>query len=410
VSGNSADEVVAILFDGKGRLSGYEPAAQFASSDFNVFVNRVWNNQVEVIGLASTNALVTVNGQTTVRNGEWFRAILTVDNAAAAVQTNIVAMAVWYNAAPGQDLMAAATGKLYVARVAEFPGYDGRAAVTNDSRFAYKFDGYGRLCEVLNTGVSPQIREEYGYYADGRRAWKKVCAGAIKTRTHTFTYDRWNLIREGITDHVAATSSAREYVWGLDLAGQRSGVLAQDAAGIGGLLAIRVISGSATNVYLPIADHNGNIHRVLDATTKAVVADYAYSPFGALIGEWGTATDVCPFRFQSKYYDRETELLYFGLRYFHAASAKWISRDPLGERGGVNLTAFCDNDPLNRVDTLGGNSLGWGEALAESSVAQSGDPKDLLQFVTTPMPDEERMPINRLMAAGAKTEAEGSQN
>jgi RHS repeat-associated protein len=142
-----------------------------------------------------------------------------------------------------------------------------------------------------------------------------------------------------------------------------------------------------------ISDHNGNIHRVLNATTKAIVADYAYSPFGALIGEWGTAPEVCPFRFKSKYYDRETELLYFGLRYFHAASAKWISRDPLGERGAVNLTAFCDNDPLNRVDTLGGNSLGWGEGLAESSVAQSGDPKDLLQFVTTPMPDEERAPI-----------------
>jgi hypothetical protein len=59
----------------------------------------------------------------------------------------------------------------------------------------------------------------------------------------------------------------------------------------------------------------------------------------------------------------------------------------------VNLTAFCDNDPMNRVDTLGGNSLGWGEGLAESSVAKSGDPREMLQFVTTPMPDEERAPI-----------------
>ncbi len=91
----------------------------------------------------------------------------------------------------------------------------------------------------------------------------------------------------------------------------------------------------------------------MDADTKTIVANYIYSPFGVLVGKWGDAADECPFRFQSKYYDEETELYYFGYRYYDPASTKWLSRDPLGEAGGVNLTAFCRNDPVNRWDALG---------------------------------------------------------
>jgi uncharacterized protein RhaS with RHS repeats len=32
---------------------------------------------------------------------------------------------------------------------------------------------------------------------------------------------------------------------------------------------------------------------------------------------------------------------------------KWLTPDPIGERGGANLTAFCSGDPINNVDPLG---------------------------------------------------------
>ena len=32
---------------------------------------------------------------------------------------------------------------------------------------------------------------------------------------------------------------------------------------------------------------------------------------------------------------------------------RWLSRDPLGESGGLNLDAYCRNDPLNKIDPLG---------------------------------------------------------
>ncbi len=57
-----------------------------------------------------------------------------------------------------------------------------------------------------------------------------------------------------------------------------------------------------------------------------------------------------------------------GYRYYSAELGRWISRDPLGEEGGINLFVFTLNDPLNTVDKLGLDvftiwSHGYGEAV-----------------------------------------------
>jgi RHS repeat-associated protein len=40
-----------------------------------------------------------------------------------------------------------------------------------------------------------------------------------------------------------------------------------------------------------------------------------------------------PFRFSTKYQDEETDLLYYGYRYYNASTGRWITRDPLTEAG-----------------------------------------------------------------------------
>ncbi|MBB5354042.1 RHS repeat-associated protein, partial [Haloferula luteola] len=59
--------------------------------------------------------------------------------------------------------------------------------------------------------------------------------------------------------------------------------------------------------------------------------------------------------FSTKYQDEETGLYYYGYRYYDPVTGRWPSRDPIGERGGVNLYGFVENDSVGRIDVLGQN-------------------------------------------------------
>ncbi|MFU8849282.1 MAG: RHS repeat-associated core domain-containing protein [Opitutales bacterium] len=43
-------------------------------------------------------------------------------------------------------------------------------------------------------------------------------------------------------------------------------------------------------------------------------------------------------------------ITYYGFRYYDPVTGRWPSRDPIEERGGLNLYAFVGNDPVNRTE------------------------------------------------------------
>jgi uncharacterized protein RhaS with RHS repeats len=46
-------------------------------------------------------------------------------------------------------------------------------------------------------------------------------------------------------------------------------------------------------------------------------------------------------------------VIYYGYRYYDPVTGRWPSRDPIAERGGVNLYAFVGNRITNIIDYLG---------------------------------------------------------
>jgi RHS repeat-associated protein len=143
-----------------------------------------------------------------------------------------------------------------------------------------------------------------------------------------------------------AEATETTYVWGLDVSGTLGG-----AGGIGGLLAIE--DRGSGRIFLPCADAAGNVLALVDRASRAVVAEYAYDPFGVPLRRTGPDADACPIGFASRYTDAPTGLVNFGYRYYHPALSRWLNRDPLGEAGGANLYAFAGNAPGNRLDPLG---------------------------------------------------------
>lgn len=76
-------------------------------------------------------------------------------------------------------------------------------------------------------------------------------------------------------------------------------------------------------------------------------------PFGKLLRATGPMAKANPFRFSTKFQDDETDMLYYGYRYYNASTGGWLSRDPIQERGGRNLYGFVYNNPIGRIDRLG---------------------------------------------------------
>lgn len=48
-----------------------------------------------------------------------------------------------------------------------------------------------------------------------------------------------------------------------------------------------------------------------------------------------------------------TQEHYYGLRYYSPELGRWINRDPIGEKGGVNVYGFVGNVPIDWIDLLG---------------------------------------------------------
>jgi RHS repeat-associated protein len=68
-----------------------------------------------------------------------------------------------------------------------------------------------------------------------------------------------------------------------------------------------------------------------------------------LVSEYGVRQFI---RFQGQWADEETGFYYNRYRFYDPAMGRYISQDPIGFRGGVNLYAYAPN-PISWVDPLG---------------------------------------------------------
>jgi len=106
-------------------------------------------------------------------------------------------------------------------------------------------------------------------------------------------------------------------------------------------------SASGTDVpYYALADANKNITEYFDTNGNAV-AHYEYSPFGKITQSIGTMTSEFDYRFSSEVFDDETNLVYYNYRYYSAELGRWLSRDPLYERGSTVWLKFNREDNIS---------------------------------------------------------------
>ena len=118
----------------------------------------------------------------------------------------------------------------------------------------------------------------------------------------------------------------------------------------------------AGNTYFYRRDAQGNIIALID-NNGAIVVEYKYDAWGnheaEVASEYYVAlANLNPFRYRGYYFDEETGLYYLQTRYYDPEVGRFIFRDSIEYADpeticGLNLYAYCGNNPVMNVDPTG---------------------------------------------------------
>ena len=114
--------------------------------------------------------------------------------------------------------------------------------------------------------------------------------------------------------------------------------------------------------YYYIRDALGNILGIINQNGQIVV-QYSYTSYGVCSISGNTSLgNENPFRYKGYYYDVETGLYYLTTRYYDPEIGRFISPDSVDyldpqSINGLNLYAYCENDPVNYYDPTGHSAI-----------------------------------------------------
>ena len=91
---------------------------------------------------------------------------------------------------------------------------------------------------------------------------------------------------------------------------------------------------------------------MLTDSTNTVVWEGIYKPFGEAEVNANSSV-VNNFRFAGQYYDAETGLHYNYNRYYDPDTGRYLTPDPIGLAGGMNLFLYVFNNSVNMIDLYG---------------------------------------------------------
>jgi len=197
--------------------------------------------------------------------------------------------------------------------------YDANANITSETGWTYIYDLSNQLIRVLQD--SNQVAE-YTYNGAGQRI-KKV----TQTETKIFHYD--------LGGHLIAETN-------------QTGQMLAEYIYLGDQLLSMVKPGES--VYYFHNDHLGT-PQVLTDDSQAIAWKAVYTPFGEAVTSIATVEN--PFRFPGQYYDPETGLHYNYFRYYNPQTGRYITPDPIGLKGGINLFAYALDNPISLIDPIG---------------------------------------------------------
>ena len=235
--------------------------------------------------------------------------------------------------------------------------HDDTNALTSESGPTPKTFDYDLNGNLIDDGT-----RQYTWDAANRLV--KIDQGSNSTE---FTYDGLSRRVRIVEKSSGVTTSDLRYVWSgsqpvaeLNAAGT---TVTRRFFGAGEF----VTTGSVKRFYT--RDHLGSVREVTDAT-GSLLARWDYDAWGNATLLSGSAS-LNAFGYAGYFRHELTGLSLTWFRAYDSTIGRWLSRDPIGEAGGLNLFGYVENGPADRVDELGLDWItgtadfvaGWGDTL-----------------------------------------------
>jgi RHS repeat-associated protein len=211
------------------------------------------------------------------------------------------------------------------------------------------FNALNQLISLNSGGISTLPQQTYEWDVEDRLA----AIDYIGTNERTeFDYDGYNR-RLGLREKQGATvSDYRRFVWrGFQMAEERdaSGSAAQMRYFDDGMQTSG--AGGALDALMFSRDHLGSV-RELVSSAAGVTSAYDFDPWGRRSIAAGPS-DKASLAFTGHWFHSRSGLTVAPYRAYDPAFGRWLSRDPIGETGSVNLYAYSANQSVRRIDPLG---------------------------------------------------------
>ena len=245
----------------------------------------------------------------------------------------------------------------------------GTATTTNsytygDSNWKDKLTAYNG-----NTITYDQIGNPLSYRNGFSFTWQKgrqLASAANGSTSISYTYNNdgyrtSKTVNGTTTDYtlegskVLIEKTGSDYVW-----------YYYDAAGA----PVAMATGSDPSLYIYRKNLQGDITGIYSGTTGTLLVSYTYDAWGKV-----TATNVAgttesatvlarnPYFYRGYRYDAETGLYYLNSRYYDPETGRFINADgTISTEQGIlsaNMFAYCENNPVNRIDPAGSEWWHW---------------------------------------------------
>ena len=196
------------------------------------------------------------------------------------------------------------------------------------AEYDYRF---GSKLKSITTDIPDEEDVSYMYDGLGKLRFKDLDADGADKEWYRWDLG-WNVVAQYADDNNA--------FWDIGTLGMS----------FTGKMALSVGSNPATATYVYMShDHLGSVRR-LRLDNKASLGSYEYTPYGNAYFANG---NIPGFGYTGHIWQPEIGMYYAPYRMYTPATARWLTRDPLGMVDGPNVYAYVAGNPVGHADPSG---------------------------------------------------------